>query len=684
MNRYVKNRSVVTYFLLISLTVSVSAQSIAEWYTSMGNFKVTLREDLVPITVNNFIDLTHANFYDGLIFHRVISGFMNQDGCPLGTGNGGPGYTFEDEFHPDLRHDSPGVLSMANSGPNTNGSQYFITVAPTAWLDDLHSVFGKVFEGMDVVYAISEVATDVNDKPLVDVVIDSIRIKDLYFTTELEDFEMEEITYSVDLDDYFTSHGSFPVSYTVISSNYSVIDCNINDSVLSLEALTSNIVSEISVTGITNGNDSISVTFETAHFSYEPIAGFGKGVEFDTGYLDCGNDESLNNFETITFAGFINFSDFSTSQGIISKSSSTSNGWYLSYNESNSKLKFYVKSLSNANRKVYSAMVFDEIDRYYFVICTYDGYDCKIYIDGELDNVNSYLTFSGVNNNETENLLIGRVVNNNFHGSLNNISLWDRALSLDEIKNLNSRVYRGGEYNLIGTWPIEENAGDIINDYSGNENDGHFVDMPLFSFRNESDIRPRYFVDTNEELESVLTAFNYEGNTSFIIVDDVTEGTLSLLYPIQGEFIYTPNPQFNGIDSFSYQLYDTIENTYSDTIIAEICVGDYVDIYDDNYQLSIVNYQLEQNYPNPFNPVTKINYRLPVETMHASSLQSAAIVVYNAMGQQVWSQILSTDHSSQMTGYCLFDGSEFNSGVYYYSLIVDGEKMDIKAMLLIK
>jgi peptidyl-prolyl cis-trans isomerase A (cyclophilin A) len=152
------------------------SQTVVQWYTSMGDFRAQLREDLVPMTAQNFIDLTNAGFYDDLIFHRVISGFMNQDGCPNGNGTGGPGYTFDDEFHPDLRHDEPGILSMANSGPNTNGSQYFITVAPTAWLDDVHSIFGKIIDGMEVVYAISEVETDGNDKPLIDIVIDSIRV----------------------------------------------------------------------------------------------------------------------------------------------------------------------------------------------------------------------------------------------------------------------------------------------------------------------------------------------------------------------------------------------------------------------------------------------------------------------------------------------------------------------------
>ena len=164
------------FTLLLTTSSFVNSQTVVQWYTSMGNFRVQLREDLVPITVQNFVDLVNDEFYDGLIFHRVISGFMIQDGCPNGNGTGGPGYTFDDEFHPDIRHDEPGMLSMANSGPNTNGSQYFITVAATSWLDDVHSVFGKVMDGMDVVYAISEVETNSNDKPIIDVVIDSIRV----------------------------------------------------------------------------------------------------------------------------------------------------------------------------------------------------------------------------------------------------------------------------------------------------------------------------------------------------------------------------------------------------------------------------------------------------------------------------------------------------------------------------
>jgi cyclophilin family peptidyl-prolyl cis-trans isomerase len=123
-------------------------------HTDKGDIKINLFGDKVPITVNNFVYLAQAGFYDGIIFHRVINDFMAQTGDPTGTGRGGPGYAFSDEFHKDLKHDKPGILSMANAGPNTNGSQFFITHVPTPWLDGKHSVFGEVIEGMDVLFSI--------------------------------------------------------------------------------------------------------------------------------------------------------------------------------------------------------------------------------------------------------------------------------------------------------------------------------------------------------------------------------------------------------------------------------------------------------------------------------------------------------------------------------------------------
>lgn len=130
---------------------------VATINTSKGEIRLQLHEDKTPKTVANFEKLANEGFYDGLTFHRVIDDFMIQGGCPQGTGTGGPGYTFEDEIHKDLKHDGPGVVSMANAGPNTNGSQFFITHVATPWLDGKHSIFGRVLgDGQEVVDAIKQ------------------------------------------------------------------------------------------------------------------------------------------------------------------------------------------------------------------------------------------------------------------------------------------------------------------------------------------------------------------------------------------------------------------------------------------------------------------------------------------------------------------------------------------------
>ncbi len=152
------------------------ANRIAHVTTNLGPFQIELFEDRAPQTTKNFIDLVEKGYYDGIVFHRVIEGFMLQGGCPTGNGTGGPGYTIPDEFHAELTHDSEGVLSMANSGPNTGGSQFFVTLAPTAWLDGKHAVFGKVIEGMETVRTIGATATGPGDRPLEPVVMESVRI----------------------------------------------------------------------------------------------------------------------------------------------------------------------------------------------------------------------------------------------------------------------------------------------------------------------------------------------------------------------------------------------------------------------------------------------------------------------------------------------------------------------------
>lgn len=165
----------------------------AHFTTSEGKFTARLFETEVPNTVANFTGLAEGTrdwtdprtgrkvkqpYYDGTLFHRVIGEFMIQGGDPLGQGTGGPGYTFGDEFHPKLGHDKPGLLSMANRGPNTNGGQFFITLVPTPWLDNKHSIFGKVVEGMDVVKKIGSTPTSKpGDRPLKPIAVESVKIE---------------------------------------------------------------------------------------------------------------------------------------------------------------------------------------------------------------------------------------------------------------------------------------------------------------------------------------------------------------------------------------------------------------------------------------------------------------------------------------------------------------------------
>jgi len=162
------------------ITLNENEKLIAKFSTNLGDFDIELFANRVPKTVENFVGLSLKHYYENVTFHRVIDNFMIQGGDPTGTGMGGDSYwggNFEDEFQPDLIHNTAGILSMANAGPNTNGSQFFITLVPTPWLNGKHSVFGKVITGLDVVQKIGKVKTNASDKPIEAVVIKKINIE---------------------------------------------------------------------------------------------------------------------------------------------------------------------------------------------------------------------------------------------------------------------------------------------------------------------------------------------------------------------------------------------------------------------------------------------------------------------------------------------------------------------------
>ena len=179
MERSARIAAVVTgAVLLMGTAAKAEGRPKAVIETTKGRIVVELDNDKAPKTVENFVKLANKGFYNGIIFHRVIPGFMIQTGDPTGTGTGGPGYTFADEIAPDLHHDTPGVVSMANAGPNTNGSQFFITLVPTPWLDGQHAIFGHVIEGQSVAELIASADRDPRDKPKTDIKMDSVTIQE--------------------------------------------------------------------------------------------------------------------------------------------------------------------------------------------------------------------------------------------------------------------------------------------------------------------------------------------------------------------------------------------------------------------------------------------------------------------------------------------------------------------------
>jgi len=249
-----KNFTLIILCILTWTGVQAQVQTEVTFYTTEGDFVVELEDSLAPITAGNFLSLTNAEFYDGVIFHRVISGFVIQGGDPTGTGTGGPGYSIQDEFHPSLDN-VMWTVSMANSGPNSGGSQFFFNMTNNTFLDydvapltSAHAVFGKVISGFGVLGAIQQVPVNGNDKPITDVVMDSVRVTVPGILTTIGELENDVLEVSVfpnptnDFIHVAVAQQSLTSDcrLTVFSSDgKNVIDVKLNDQVtkVGLEAL---------------------------------------------------------------------------------------------------------------------------------------------------------------------------------------------------------------------------------------------------------------------------------------------------------------------------------------------------------------------------------------------------------------------------------------------------------------
>ncbi len=215
---------------LICLPVAVQARRFARWHTSMGSFTAELYDEIVPITADNFTLLTNNGFYNNKIFHRVVEGFVIQDGCPWGTGFGGPGWTIVDEISPLLDHNRAGMLAMAKtSAPNSAGSQYYITLAPRPTLNGNYAVFGKVIEGLENVLAIGSVPVDDNDKPLTPVTIHQLRMLDLHVSSIFPEPTEEIVCSPGDYVTFMVEAYANSAELSFIWSVNDVIQAGIND-----------------------------------------------------------------------------------------------------------------------------------------------------------------------------------------------------------------------------------------------------------------------------------------------------------------------------------------------------------------------------------------------------------------------------------------------------------------------
>lgn len=694
------------FLLLFSLLIGTGfsqERSIAKWYTSMGEFSCELYDDLAPITAQNFIDLATGNkvmgdsinidypFYDHLIFHRVISDFMIQDGCPLGTGSGGPGYEFDDEFGEGLNFDNPGVLAMANAGPNTNGSQYFITVAPYDYGNGNYAIFGHTVENYDVVERISNVKTNGSDRPLVDVKIDSVRIMDFYQSNPLafEDTVLTEAI-TIDLSEHFNPRSTETPLYMIESSEPEAAVVSLDGSIATIEPGTKNGTSTVTLkASMDNGAHSMELIFYAANYpNPTPKSGMANCLMLDGAddYFELpeSNSENYADLTELDASGWFKFNDISANQGLISKSSMIFNGWWLQLKDG----FLHAEVNTSSDRKKLETDFTPLTDRWYHLSLCCSANELKIEV---FDNKSKAVVYTAnttwddavtIKNKDGQSIFAGKFSGFYLNGFVDNVFVYNKILSPEERALVRVATEEPADSeSLLAYASFDSNYGTESPCAGiGVAETGYLHNGKMISWQ-KSDIKATLLLEENS---SIVQSFTLPGDYLYfnnvvapVITIDPVQGTLTettFEYPYF--YSYTPNAGATGLDSLSYYL------SYSDG--AGIFNSEEVKFYFDlvnslkstESELIPEKSAISSCYPNPFNPEVKITFNIV-------NSQKVKLAVYDIQGKEV--DVLTHKFYNKGRYSKNFNGKNLASGVYFVKLFsADKQVLSSQKITLLK
>jgi hypothetical protein len=489
---------------------------------------------------------------------------------------------------------------------------------------------------------------------------------DIDLVNPIADVQTDETTYIIDLSAHFSSRLGDAIVYKIDEKSViNGLQYNITGNILTLNRLYDG-VSKIVITCSTR-NDNEFDEFYIQFGGNSPQAAFGKTYNFNSkAYINAGSSETLNNMTKAGFSAWLKLNAAGKDQGIVSKSTSSTNGWYV-FIQSNNRIKFLIKNKDGSTRSVYSNKAL-QAGTWYHLDVWYNGKDMAIYIDGELDILKTtYTTYSDILQEPAASLTIGSSYGILFDGQIDEPVVWNGEVSKEMIRKIMGERPSTDLDGLVSYWPLDEGFNTTAEDKKGLNNGTIINGDPALWQESEAPVYffmgPNYHLDANligDGAETVVYQISANPGSGTAVINDTSTGS----------FTYTPAIGFSGIDQFKYKI------TYGDNTTAQktvlVSVKDTNGICGDQVQPESVN--LYQNYPNPFNPVTQIRFSL-------AKTAEVKLSVYNISGQLV-SQLASGTLNAGVHAVD-FDGSKLNSGVYYYTLETEGKSM-AKKMLLVK